>query len=67
MWSILRVDKNGTAPEFDDSEQGTAVDLTLGLRPLGLSPGSQGSAAWQIVFSYALKVRRAHLLRRLPK
>lgn len=38
---------------------GTA-DLTLGLRPLGLSPGSQGSAAWSIVISYDFKNFGAH-------
>lgn len=40
---------------------GTA-DLTLGLRPLGLSPGSQGSAAWVIEILCAFgNLRRAHL------
>ena len=34
--------------------------MTLGLRPLGLPPGSQGSAALLIVLFYALKNRGAH-------
>ncbi|MDQ5936411.1 MAG: hypothetical protein QG574_3747 [Cyanobacteriota bacterium erpe_2018_sw_21hr_WHONDRS-SW48-000092_B_bin.40] len=43
------------------------VDLTLGLRPLGLSPGSQGSAARVAMPSLCIKASARTPLRRLPR
>ena len=55
----LFVDKNGLWSVF--LLAGETADLTLGLRPLGLSPGSQGSAAWLIeIFCAFENLRRAH-------
>jgi len=44
-----------------------SFDLTLGLRPLGLSPGSQGSADPLATLHLHCQRFGAPLLRRLPK
>jgi hypothetical protein len=52
-WVGFCVDKMGSGPDCWSSKAGTTVDFTLGLRPLGLSPGSQGRAAWLIaIFAF---------------
>ncbi len=54
MWSVCSLTR-WPLDWFRCLIAGETADLTLGLRPLGLSPGSQGSAACLIAIRCVLK------------